>query len=106
MREKEQAASDYLNTVQLERRTGGALRTSFLIQARSTGRNSPPFLKIGHKVVYYWPDVQEWLAAHRQTEVVRTPRPRMPSGHAKQNGHAHHNGAKLKRVRLLEQETR
>ncbi len=54
---------EYINTETLATKTGIAASTWH--KRRMTG-DSPPFRKIGTRVIYRWSDVVAWLDAHEK----------------------------------------
>jgi len=61
---KQSSETEFLDTHGLALRTGIAAST--WTKRRLTG-DTPPFAKIGRRVLYRWPDVEAWLASRIRT---------------------------------------
>jgi predicted DNA-binding transcriptional regulator AlpA len=53
----------YIGTTQFAEMVGASPRTVMLWRERNYG---PPYYKIGHRIRYWLPDVQEWIEGCRE----------------------------------------
>ena len=61
---------DYAGTAPTAKKAG--LGKSTLEKLRCTG-GGPPYRKIGTKVLYYWPEVEQWLASRVRHSTSENP---------------------------------
>jgi hypothetical protein len=62
--------ADYADTARTAKRAG--LGKTTLDKLRCTG-GGPPYLKIGKRVLYHWPEVARWLASRVRHSTSENP---------------------------------